>query len=67
VEILEDLVEKPTTLHRDRPRLVDETRMVVVPIEPWAFEVIVERRRAEMPDLDLRRVLVRAVRLERLA
>ncbi len=40
---------------------------MVVPVEPRAFQIVVERGRAEVVDLHGARIAVAAVRLERLA
>ena len=66
VEVLQDLVEQATPLHRDRPRLVHQPGMVVVPVQAWALEIVVQRRGAEVIDLHRVRVAARPVRLERL-
>src|SRR5487761_175052 len=67
VEVLEHLVEKTAPLHRDRARLINEARMVVVPVEARTLQVIVQRGRAEVIDLDLGWVSIRAVRFKGLA
>ena len=64
VEVLEDLVQETATLHGDRARLLDQARVMVVPVEPRALQVVVKRGRAEVIDLDGRRVAFVAVRLE---
>src|ERR1700681_4219898 len=60
-------MEEPASVHRHRSRLIDETGMVVVPVKAGAFQVVVQRRGAEVADLDVVGVAVAAVGLERLA
>src|SRR5579864_6529315 len=67
VEVFQHLVQEAAALHRHRARLIDEARVVVVPVEPRAFQIVVQGGRAEMVDLNLRRVAVAPVRLEWLA
>ena len=66
VKVLEHLVQEATALHRHRPRLLGQPRVVVVPIQSGALQVVVERGRAEVIDLDALGVAIAAVRLERL-
>jgi hypothetical protein len=67
VEVLEHPVQESAALHRDRPRFLDEAGMVVVPVQARTFQVVVERRRAEVIDLHGRGVAAGAKGLERLA
>src|SRR6266851_4850115 len=64
VEVLEHLVQETTALHRDRTRLFDQARMVVVPVEARTLQVVVERGRAEMVDLHRGGVASAAVALK---
>ena len=61
VEVLENLVEKSTALHGHRSRLLDQPRVVVVPVKARTLQVIVQRGRAEVPDLDGRGVAIATV------
>src|SRR5258708_19695415 len=63
VKVLQHLVEEASSLHRDRTGFVDQPRVVVVPVEARALEVVVERRRAEVADLHRLRVASPAVTL----
>ena len=67
VEVFEHLVQKPSTLHQHGTWFGDEPRMVAVPVQARALQIVVQRRRAEVVDVHAQRVAVAAVRLEWLA
>ncbi len=67
MEILQDFVQETAALHRDRPRLLGEARVVVVPVKPRALQIVVEGGRAEVIDLHMVRIAITAVGFERLA
>src|SRR5262249_56640435 len=48
VEVLQDLVEEAAALHLDPSGRRRQTGVVVVPVEAWALEVVVQGRRTEV-------------------
>src|SRR5216684_555710 len=67
MEVLQHLVQEAAPLHRHRPGLLRQPGMVVVPVEARTLQVVVERGRAEVIDLDDLGIAIRAVGLEGLA
>ena len=60
-------MQKTAALHRHRPRLLRQARVVVVPVQARALQIVVEGGGAEVVDLHVVWVAITPVRLEGLA